>query len=210
MSPELKAKLRKFWDRVFFCICLVLVVWAFAFEREPDADPDKMRMRYVGGGAFHESQLVKVTEILDGDELVVQNEYKQRTILRLLGVRAFNPKSPDNRIAYFGQLAYIRWGEYLLGQEARLETQHLKTDKKDRLLGHLYLEGDDGAYSRDIALDLLRDGLAIVYPLHDIGDRAADYQNAQTEARDAKREIWGDERAIEHVAVLTASWEAKP
>jgi endonuclease YncB( thermonuclease family) len=207
MSPEFKAKLRKFWDRIFFTICIILVIYAFAFDSEPPGDGRDLPIRYVMGSAFKETDTVVITDIIDSDELEIQNRYKQRTILRLLGVRAFDANSSDNRIAYFGQLAYIHLGENVLGKTAGLETRHLKADKKGRLLGHLFLEGDDGAYSRDIGREMLDSGIVIVYPLHDIGDRRADYENTQVAAKDGAREIWGDARAQEHVGTLRASWE---
>jgi endonuclease YncB( thermonuclease family) len=209
MSPEFKAKLRKLWDRIFFTICIVLVIYAFAFDTDPPGDGKDMPIRYVSGGAFQETDMVTITDLIDSDEVEVQNRYKQRTILRLLGVRAFDANSSDNRIAYFGQLAFIHLGENVLGKTARLETRHLKADKKGRLLGHLFLEGDDGAYSLDVGRDLLSSGIVIQYPLHDIGDRESDYANAQAEAQDAAREIWGDDRAKEHVGALKDGWQAK-
>lgn len=208
MSPEIKAKLRKVWDRVFFVICLVVVVWAVLADSE-STDPKDRRMRYVTGAAFAESETVAVKMAFDSDEVIVENDYKQRTNLRLLGIRGFDANSSDPRVAYFGQLSYLHLTDHLKDQTARLETRHQKTDKDGRLLGHLHIEGNDGAYSRDIAIDLLKAGLVVVYPPHDIGDRVADYRNAESEARDAKREIWGDERALEHLALLSESWGAK-
>ncbi|MFT5130906.1 MAG: endonuclease YncB(thermonuclease family) [Rhodothermales bacterium] len=209
MSPKFKAKLRKLWDRIFFSICIILVIYVFAFDSEPQSDSKDMPIRYVSGGAFQESETVTIIDIIDSDELIIQNRYKQRTILRLLGVRAFDANSSDNRIAYFGQLAYIYLGENVLGKTVRLETLHLKADKKSRLLGHLFLEGNDGAYSVDIGRQMLEDGIAIVYPLHEIGDRRADYENVQVAAKGAEREIWSDPRAQEHVMTLADIWTAK-
>jgi endonuclease YncB( thermonuclease family) len=131
------------------------------------------------------AETAKVTEVTDGDTLVLSN----RETVRLVGVQA--PKLPLDR-PNFKEWPLARESKKALEALSlgRALTLHPTSNPKDRwgrVLAHL--ERDDGVW---IQGEMLRQGWARVYTFADNRQLAADMLALEREARAARRGIWAD------------------
>lgn len=131
------------------------------------------------------AETARVTEVSDGDTLVLSNG----ETVRLVGIQA--PKLPLDR-PHFKEWPLARESKKALEALSlgRALTLHPTSNPKDRwgrVLAHL--ERDDGVW---IQGEMLRQGWARVYTFADNRQLAAPMLALEREARAARRGIWAD------------------
>ena len=121
--------------------------------------------------------VAKVTQVIDGDTVIVQGGYH----VRYIGIDTPEIDEP------FYQEAKDLNRELVDGKEIRLEKDVTDKDKYDRLLRYVYV---DNVF---VNAELVRQGYAYVYPESQFPDiKYYDLlKEAEMEAREAERGIWG-------------------
>jgi micrococcal nuclease len=126
---------------------------------------------------------------VDGDTIIIRQQdsdgIAHRARVRLLGIDAPESVKPGSPVEPWSEEAATMTATFLDAGEARIELDKRRVDRYDRFLAYIYV-GD-----KMLNEELLRAGLArhLSYP----GDSAAKsrlFQNAENEARNARRGIW--------------------
>lgn len=124
----------------------------------------------------------RVRHVSDGDTVVIDTEGRKRIKLRIYGIdapelrRRESPGQPDANGAARVLRSKIRG--------RRITVSTVDTDRYGRLVGKLYLDG------QDIGREMIREGHAWAYRgyLHSPDD--SDYLRSEEEARNERRGIW--------------------
>ncbi|PIW28740.1 MAG: nuclease (SNase) [Rhodospirillales bacterium CG15_BIG_FIL_POST_REV_8_21_14_020_66_15] len=128
-----------------------------------------------------------VTEVVDGDTVILDRAVAGATQVRLTGIQA--PKLPLGRPGFkewpLAREAKAELEALVLNKPVRLYFGGARMDRHGRLLAHL--EGPDGTW---IQGEMLGRGLARVYTFPDNRKRAADMYGKEARARAARRGIW--------------------
>jgi len=156
--------------------------------------------------AFHSEQIVTIKAAIDGDELLISGGHGVRTKLRLEGIKSFDPTQKDPMTSEFGRICFDHLESFTAGKSARLTVASKTVDDKGRLLGHVYLEDADGAYTASVAENLIRNGYTLVYTRYDFPDSDR-FLALQRTAREAKLGIWSDPDLANRASALSALWE---
>ena len=119
----------------------------------------------------------RVTRIIDGDTFETETGEK----VRLIGINA--PEISD----VFGQEAKEYLASLIDGKMVDLQTDNISTDRDryQRLLRYAILDGID------VNKKMISDGFAFAYLKYKFS-RSDDYKQAQLEAREKSKGIWGD------------------
>lgn len=142
----------------------------------------------------------RVDRVVDGDTAVLHEVGP----VRLIGVDTPETQDPREPVQRFGVEASAFLQRLIGGQTVRLEFDLQRVDKYRRTLGYLYLA--DGTF---VNREIVRQGYGHAYLDYPFA-YADDFRNAEREAREAERGLWGtsDQSAINvpaHVWVNTAS-----
>lgn len=134
-------------------------------------------------------EVFKVTRVVDGDTIQLENGQK----VRYIGIDTPETVDPRKPVQCFGKEASDKNKELVEGQEVRLVKDTSETDKYDRLLRYVYV-GD--TFVNDY---LVRNGYAhsSSYP-PDIKNQDQ-LRLAEQEARENKRGLWADNACKEDV-----------
>jgi endonuclease YncB( thermonuclease family) len=157
---------------------------------------------------FTTNDTVRIIDVIDGDELLIANSDGARTVLRLLGIRSFNPTVSDPTLSEYGRICFNYLKGLTLDQDARLEISEKRIDDEGRLLGTLYLEdgeGGDGKWTVDVAGDLIQKGYTLVYTKYDF-ERMDQYLSIQRAAKDQKAGLWSDPKIASRADSMVNMW----
>lgn len=135
---------------------------------------------------------------LDGDELSVHHGDQTFTV-RLLGVKAFDV-SNEPGLGDPGQRAIDTLSRYN-GANAVLRFDDLVTDRADRMIARLEVEGSD------VGAALIGDGWALAYTKYPF-PQLDTYVAREAIARQQRRGLWSIPKATERALKLHATWEA--
>jgi len=127
----------------------------------------------------------KVVGISDGDTIKVLDSNKKLHKIRLMGIDA--PEKSQN----FGSASKLALSNYIYQREVTIE--YKKKDRYQRILGKVILD------KQDICLQMISDGMAWRYKDYEKEQSKTDrnlYSQAEVTARDAKRGLWQDSKAI--------------
>jgi micrococcal nuclease len=121
----------------------------------------------------------KVTRVIDGDTF----ETETGEIVRLIGINA--PEISD----VFGQEAKQYLLDLIENKNVDLQTDNICNDRDryQRLLRYVILDGVD------INKKMVSDGFTFAYLKYKFG-KSTEYENAQIEAREKNKGIWGDNK----------------
>lgn len=131
----------------------------------------------------------RVVAVADGDTLTVLDGARAQHKVRLNGIDA--PESGQS----FGQASKRNLSALVFGKTVSIETK--KTDRYGRAVGLVTYDG------QDVNLAQLKAGLAWFYRQYANeldADRRAGYEQAEREAREARRGLWADPAPV-------APWE---
>ena len=135
-----------------------------------------------------ETETARVVRVVDGDTLIIDRG-RGNERLRYIGVDTPETVKPDTPVGFMGAEASAANAGLVEGRDVVLERDVSETDQYDRLLRYAWLR--DGDAWTFVNLELVRQGFAQVatYP-PDV--RWTDtFLDAQREARDAGRGLWG-------------------
>lgn len=146
---------------------------------------------------------VRVVQVIDGDEVSVRHA-GGTVVVRLLGIKAFDPKVQEPGVSAAGQacLAALERMTLSVDVEARVEFAESKMDKSGRLLAYLHVG------ERDVGRTLLEQGHAIVYNRYPFSREEA-YESAEAVARTRNAGLWANPKAAVRAEALRATWEAQ-
>ncbi len=142
---------------------------------------------------------VEVLDVVDGDELTVRAEGGKNFVIRILGVKSFDPVAYDRGISVFGRSCVAHLRQQVVGKKATLQFEEFRQDKSGRVLTYLEFEG------QDVGRELLARGLTLVYVQYP-SSREEDYLAVQKKARGDRVGLWGAEEASQRAQALLASW----
>jgi endonuclease YncB( thermonuclease family) len=126
-----------------------------------------------------------VVGITDGDTITVIDKDKAEHKVRLMGIDA--PESKQD----FGNESKKALSNYIYQKEVSVD--YKKTDKYQRIVGKVILE------KQDVCLTMISDGMAWHYKDYEKEQSKTDrdlYSQAEIKAREAKRGLWQDSKAI--------------
>lgn len=127
------------------------------------------------------STLFLVKRVVDGDTIELDNGEK----VRYIGIDTPETVHPDQAAECFGQQASEKNKELVEGKRVRLEKDLTDRDKYGRLLRYVYLE--DGTF---VNLFLVQEGYATSYTYPPDLKYQNQFQQVETEARQAQRGLW--------------------
>lgn len=138
---------------------------------------------FVACTASHAGTVItgRVVGVADGDTLTLLDSEQRQHIIRLDGIDAPEKKQP------FGQASKRHLSDLAFGQEATADCH--KVDRYRRNVCNVTVN------DADVCLEQMRAGLAWVYTKYARElppQRRADYIDAETEARAARRGLWSD------------------
>jgi len=144
-------------------------------------------------------ETVFLTQVVDGDSLLVEDHEGESISVRLLGIKAFPSKIDKDPASRFGRAAVAALERMLAGKPARVELHDPPMDSQGRVLAHLFVDG------QDIGLGLIDEGLVLVYTAYPF--KAIDgYLDRQNRARAASRGLWGDPEVVTRARHLEKQW----
>jgi micrococcal nuclease len=128
---------------------------------------------------------VSVTEVIDGDTIVIEGGER----VRYIGINTPETKHPTKGVEPFGHEASEANRRLAEGKKVRLEFDVQERDRYGRLLAYVYLL--DGTF---VNLELVRQGYAQVATYPPNVKHQEEFLEAQGEARAAGRGLWGEPR----------------
>ncbi len=137
------------------------------------------------GGRSATVLFATVTEVVDGDTVVVALDRGRTETVRLLGIDTPETVDPDEPVECYGPEASAFTHARLDGRDVTLETDSEERDRYGRLLAYVY---SDGVRVND---ELLRLGYATLLVIAPNEAHARTLLAAELEARAAGRGLWG-------------------
>ena len=128
----------------------------------------------------------RVDRVVDGDTVVLED--RERSRVRLIGIDTPEVAGPEVDAECGGTEASRAATELVEGErvEVRLDPSQGRYDGYGRTLAYLELSGVG-----DVGLALLRDGHAREYTFDEAYELQDAYRDAEAEARDGRRGLWG-------------------
>lgn len=151
-------------------------------------------------GSLEDGVTIQVREALDGDEVAVTGPDGKPFVVRILGIKAFDPGARLAGISEYGTRARDHLRSFV-DKEARLRFPEFRTDKSGRVLA--YLEVGE----LDLGRDLVARGFVQTFRRYPFS-RMDSYLEAQEEAVAELRGLWGSPRARARAEALETTWEA--
>lgn len=148
---------------------------------------------------INDGDVVRLVGAPRGHEWIVEKG-GERARLRLVGVYAFDPRTPETSLQERAAEAQA-FAEALRGQELSIMLERREPDQRGRYLAFVAQGG------RDLGAELVRSGLAAVYTEFPFS-REAIYQEADAAARAAQLGLWRDPLATERLRALRKTWAA--
>lgn len=155
--------------------------------------------------SFASGDIVTIEEAIDGDELLISNAQGVMTELRLLGIKSFNPTVSDPLLSEYGRICFDYLKARAVKQKAQLRISPKTLDDKGRLLGMLFVEDNEGSYTIDLALELVRKGYTLVYTRYAFADMGA-YLALQNQVEQERAGFWSSEKIAARAASLQVLW----
>lgn len=133
------------------------------------------------------SQTVTVERVIDGDTIEVNPVVGSTDSVRLIGVDTPETVDPNEPVQPYGPQASAFTKNQLEGQRATLIFDRERTDQYGRALAYVRPGGQGTTFNET----LLRQGYAQLYIVSPNDRYEARYRQAQEQARQAYRGIWG-------------------
>jgi micrococcal nuclease len=142
----------------------------------------------LGGGGNHDSAVsARVTYVIDGDTLIVEQADGERVHVRLIGIDTPEISHSGGPSDCFGARAARLTRSLALGHGVVLEPGRERHDRYGRLLAYVQVVGGPV----DLEATLLERGAARTLEIAPNTDRAGRYAELERSARRAGRGLWG-------------------
>ncbi|MBK7578981.1 MAG: thermonuclease family protein [Myxococcales bacterium] len=185
-----------FGTRLFWAIVAILLGTSAFFARGAAIERAAVR---VSEGSLKTGDLVRVTQVVDGDSVVVADPTGATVTVRILGIKAFPPKPERDPAARFGRDAVAAIERAVRDEPVRVLLHGPEKDRHGRTLAELFV-GDE-----DLGLMLVKQGLALTYTVYPLPSTPL-YLSAQEDAQAAERGLWGDKEVATRAEVLSREW----
>lgn len=136
--------------------------------------------------ASQSAELVKVSKVIDGDTIRLENGQT----VRYIGIDTPETKHPQKKLQCFGKEAMNRNKELVEGKFIKLKKDISETDKYQRLLRYIYLPTDATPSGIFINEYLVREGYAYAATFPPDVKYADYFVTLQEEARMNKKGLW--------------------
>lgn len=184
---------------IFWSLIAVLLSASLFFGL--NAEQQRKRLQ-VGSGKIDSGDLVRLVKVIDGDSVQVVRDGQEPVTVRLIGIKTFDAKVEKDVVTTFGQAAVEAIQLQMVERPVRVLLNTPPKDKYGRYLATLF--ADD----RDIALHLVRQGLALVYTVYPFPSMQG-YLQEQEQARSARRGLWASAAASERAQALINEWRGQ-
>lgn len=151
------------------------------------------------GGKIESGDLVRLVKVIDGDSLVAAREGQPPVTIRIVGIKSFDAKVEKDVVTPFAQAAMETIQRSMLDRPVRVLLATTPKDKYGRYLATLYVDDED------IAIRLIRQGLALVYTVYPFPAMQG-YLQEQEQARAGRRGLWSNATATERALALIREW----
>lgn len=162
---------------------------------------EKQRRQLRHSGAKLETgDLVRLERVVDGDTVLVSKENAGSATVRIVGIKAFDAKVEKDTASLFGQAAIQRLERRMSRHPVRVMLHTLPKDQHGRYLATLYVNDSD------VALELVREGLTLVYSVYPFPAMPI-YLQEQELARARNRGFWGNPEVKRRALALISGWQ---
>ena len=172
----------------------------------------KSSLKKTNPEAFRNNELVKITKIIDGDEVFVESQKGTKAIIRLLGIKSFDPTTSDPAILEYGKICFNFLEQKVLNKQAQVKLPaEIIIDKKGRLIAYLFLKDkdkdndSDNDYSVDLGKLLLQKGISMVYTRYDFA-KMKEYLEVEAAANANHIGFWANKSIKSRVESLKKLW----
>lgn len=151
------------------------------------------------GGKIESGDLVRLVKVIDGDSLVAAREGQAPVTIRIVGIKSFDAKVEKDLVTPFAQAAMETIQRGMADRPVRVLLHAIPKDKHGRYLATLYVDDED------IAIRLVRQGLALVYTVYPF-PAMQNYLQEQEQARAGRRGLWSNAAVTERALALIREW----
>lgn len=135
-----------------------------------------------------DASLGRVTQVIDGDTIVVTTEDGKSEKVRYLLIDTPELHHPTRGEEELGRIAALENKNLVLGKKVRLEEDVERRDRYNRLLAYVWTEGPDGEVL--VNEELVRRGVAMPFTLPPNVRYVERIRDAFREAREQRRGLW--------------------
>lgn len=182
--------------KVFWIIIGLLLAASVGFGTRAE---DRRRAAQTRGGSLASGDVVELLRVTDGDTVVVKTSDGQEAVVRLLGIKAFDPAPGKDPVAELGRSAVRAIESTAAGRPLRVLLHATPQDRHGRTIATLIV-GEE-----DLALRLVSRGHALVYPVYPFATLPL-YLDAQNRARGQRVGLWANDAATRRAEALIAEW----
>lgn len=184
-------------------LSLIVLLAAAQFYRE--AERIRLITKPNNPNAFGDGDIVRVIDVIDGDELLIEKDGTQ-TNLRILGIKSFNSSLSDPLITEYGRVCFQYLRSTAKNQKAKIKIPSKRVGGQGRLLGTLFLADQSGQYRFDLGKDLISKGYSMVYSRYDF-DLMLKYLEVENQSKLEKNGFWGNKTISNRVISMKNIWE---
>ncbi len=180
-----------FWGLVVTLLAAALFFGVGAERQRREARPKEV--------ALATGELVQLTQVVDGDTLLVTTEGGQTVTVRLLGVKAFSTKPDKDPVSPFGKAAIVELERILRDRPIRVMLHSTPKDRYGRILAELFVA------DQDVSLNQIRQGLGLVYSAYPFASMSL-YLHEQELARSERKGLWAVPEVAGRADQLIRQW----
>jgi endonuclease YncB( thermonuclease family) len=156
--------------------------------------------------AFSTGDIVRIVGVIDGDEILIENDAEATTRVRIIGIMSFDPTVSDPLLSGYGNICFHYLKSTTIGQRAKVVVADKVLDGEGRLLATLFMKDSRDDYSVNLGLDLVRKGYTLVYTKYDFPD-IEQYLTIQKQARENSAGFWSNEALSDRADSLSKLWK---
>lgn len=189
-------------DRMTFAFWAVIAVLVGASAFYGINAEKQRRSVQSASGKIESGDLVRLIRVIDGDTILAAQEGQTPVTIRLVGIKSFDAKIEKDVITPFAQSALETLQRSMADRPVRVLLNATPKDKHGRYLATLYADDED------IAIRLIRQGLALVYTVYPFPAMQT-YLQEQEQARAGRRGLWANTAATERALALIREWRSQ-
>ena len=155
-----------------------------------------------GSGKIENGSIVNFVKAIDGDTVVLVQEGQKPATVRVLGIKSFDTKIEKDVVTQYGQSAKESVERLMANRPVRVMLNGTSKDRFDRYIATLYVN------NQDIGLYLIREGLALTYPVYPFPAMSL-YLQEQELARAKRRGLWSNDDVTARALALMDEWQRR-
>lgn len=203
MKRKQRRWLDSVWKNKLNVVTVVLFALAAYFAFEVEAS--RRKLEESGAQRLVDGESVRITRIIDGDEVMVRNAAGKEGVVRMLGIQGFRVTVASSMQSFYGKRCTTYLEKHVLNREATLTLGKSSSDKRGRTLGYLSLPIEHSEKSVDLGRHLVSEGLVVVYTKYNF-ERMSDYLQTEQAAMSRKAGLWQEDEMRIGVIALKEAW----